>query len=624
MNCIAKRVCAFDSPAQQRPRTKAVQKFFTWGSSRWPVLNSNRAGSTQARPADGAAPSAVCSALGSFPPLVLGSRRSPLALAQAAEATRRLQAVFEHYRTPGAIRVEKLQTTGDARVDVALWQLGGKGLFTKELDRALVEGAVDVCVHSMKDMPTVLPAGTVLAAVLPRQDPRDVLIFNSPSESSGSGAAAAIPAHQEQRRHGNQNEAQRKQQLKLLKHGEAGERNGLNKRNIFDLLPVGAVVGTTSLRRSAQLLSHRPDLRVVNFRGNVQRRISRLLEGSVDATLLALAGLRRLRAVGSFPNSLVIEGDDGSCEEHHDDLYDDGGGRRAAKGFETTPSIQSLDTNKVAFVALDEQDMLPAVAQGAVGLQCRAATNHKDKRILELLSAVNCHSTFAEVECERAFLRTLDGNCRTPIAGRAVVVTDEETNNNPPKELKRSCTQQQKHISSHVSSSSSGSDTSLLSSSPSLVSSSLPLSPHPSSPSSSSASSSSSFLSSSSSSLLPPLPVYLSSPEASGCPPPSSSEAVSSKVVVPCDSLTAKSSHAEPRIFPPVRGSLRFRGLVSSPDGARVYRVDRDGRAENAEAIGRAAANDIINKAGMSFLHEIQVDQIQRRSKPTIDEGPTA
>eukprot|EP00920_Eleutheroschizon_duboscqi_P040360 GHVT01096689.1.p1 GENE.GHVT01096689.1~~GHVT01096689.1.p1 ORF type:complete len:507 (+),score=54.78 GHVT01096689.1:285-1805(+) len=366
---------------EQRPRTKAVQKFFTWGSSRWPVLNSNRAGSTQARPADGAAPSAVCSALGSFPPLVLGSRRSPLALAQAAEATRRLQAVFEHYRTPGAIRVEKLQTTGDARVDVALWQLGGKGLFTKELDRALVEGAVDVCVHSMKDMPTVLPAGTVLAAVLPRQDPRDVLIFNSPSESSGSGAAAAIPAHQEQRRHGNQNEAQRKQQLKLLKHGEAGERNGLNKRNIFDLLPVGAVVGTTSLRRSAQLLSHRPDLRVVNFRGNVQRRISRLLEGSVDATLLALAGLRRLRAVGSFPNSLVIEGDDGSCEEHHDDLYDDGGGRRAAKGFETTPSIQSLDTNKVAFVALDEQDMLPAVAQGAVGLQCRAATNHKDKRV---------------------------------------------------------------------------------------------------------------------------------------------------------------------------------------------------------------------------------------------------
>ena len=254
--------------------------------------------------------------------LTIGTRGSPLALAQTHETRDRLAGAWPALAEPGAIAVQVIQTTGDLVQNRPLAEIGGKGLFTRELDESMLDGRIDLAVHSMKDVPTLLPDGIVLGGVLPREDVRDAFL---------SFKATGI-----------------------------------------DSLPVGAVVGTASLRRGAQILHRRPDLRVVNFRGNVQSRLRKLEEGVVDATLLAMAGLNRL------------------------------GLARHATG------------------ALSPAEMLPAVAQGAIGITCRA----DDVRALEWLAALECRPTRVAIDAERAFLATLDGSCRTPIAALAAIDGD--------------------------------------------------------------------------------------------------------------------------------------------------------------------------------------------------------
>ncbi|WP_374366926.1 hydroxymethylbilane synthase [Dongia sp.] len=246
----------------------------------------------------------------------IGTRGSPLALAQAEMVKAALRAA--HPTLPAA-EIVVIKTTGDRIQDRALSEIGGKGLFTKEIEDALLEGGIDVAVHSMKDVPTHLPDGLTIACLLEREDPRDALILR------------------------------------------AG-------KDLADL-PQGAVIGSASLRRQAQLLALRPDLKVVTLRGNVGTRLNKLAAGEVDATLLALAGLKRL----------------GRAE--------------------------------VATKILDTAEMLPAVAQGAIGLEIRAA----DRRMRDLLQPLHHAATEYAVTAERACLRELEGSCRTPIAAYAEI-----------------------------------------------------------------------------------------------------------------------------------------------------------------------------------------------------------
>jgi hydroxymethylbilane synthase len=247
--------------------------------------------------------------------LRIGTRGSPLALWQAREVRARLAAA--HGVEPGAIAIEVIRTTGDAIQDRPLSEVGGKGLFTKEIEQALMDNAIDLAVHSSKDMPTALPAGLMLAACLPREDVRDAFISRKSATLAG--------------------------------------------------LPHGAVIGTASLRRQAMVKRLRPDISVVTFRGNVDTRLRKLDDGVVDATLLALAGLKRL-------------------------------GREAA-----------------ATAVLEVDAFLPAVGQGAIGIEVREA----DARTRDLLARINHPDTLTALGAERAFLAVLDGSCRTPIAGHA-------------------------------------------------------------------------------------------------------------------------------------------------------------------------------------------------------------
>lgn len=262
---------------------------------------------------------------GAVNPLRIGTRGSPLALAQAYETRKRLQEQFEELRADGAIEICVLKTQGDMILDKSLMELGGKGLFTKELDTALLSNQVDICVHSMKDVPTWLPEGTILPCNLPREDTNDAFIY----------------------------------------------KDGSVKR--IEDLPDHSVIGTASLRRQAQIMAKNPTLKCVNFRGNVQTRLRKLDDGVVDATLLAIAGLKRMNMDG--------------C----------------------------------ATSVLDWDEMLPAVAQGAIGIQCRS----DDERSLKYITALNHAETKACVDCERAFLEALDGNCKTPIAGQARIVDNQ-------------------------------------------------------------------------------------------------------------------------------------------------------------------------------------------------------
>ena len=216
-----------------------------------------------------------------------------------------------------AVEIVVVSTQGDRIQDRTLALIGGKGLFTEEIEAGLLKGTLDLAVHSMKDMPTALPTGLVIGAVLPRADPRDALIARGP-------------------------------------------------RSVAEL-PRGAVVGTASLRRQAQLRAARPDLVVVPLRGNVQTRLRKLEAGEVQATFLAMAGLIRLGLEG------------------------------------------------VVSAVLEPEEMLPAVAQGAIGIECRA----DDAPVLDLLARINHAPTLTSITAERAFLGALDGSCRTPIAALA-------------------------------------------------------------------------------------------------------------------------------------------------------------------------------------------------------------
>lgn len=252
-------------------------------------------------------------------PIRIGTRGSPLALAQTHAVIATLARVHG-WSTEEASRrtsIVVIKTSGDRIQDRPLADLGGKGLFAKEIEEALLSNAIDCAVHSLKDMPTLLPEGLVLDCVLEREDPRDALIA----------------------------------------------RPGMRLSD----LPMNAVVGTCSVRRQALLLNVRPDLKIVMLRGNVETRLSRVLSGDMDATILALAGLKR------------------------------------------------LNREQAASSVFSPTEMLPAVAQGTIGIEMRSA----DEPLREVFATINHLPTFLSVVLEREFLSVLDGSCKTPIAGLA-------------------------------------------------------------------------------------------------------------------------------------------------------------------------------------------------------------
>ena len=257
-------------------------------------------------------------------PLNIGTRGSPLALAQAYETRERLSKAF--HLPFEAFNIVVIKTTGDDRAlidaDRPLKEIGNKGLFTKEIEEAMIDGRIDIAVHSMKDMPVEQPDGLLLDTYLPREDVRDAFISHN---------VTAIAE-----------------------------------------LPEAAIVGTSSLRRKAQLMNRRPDLNVVEFRGNLQTRLKKLEDGVASCTFLAMAGLNRLK-------------------------------------MEEVPKT-----------AIETDDMLPAIAQGAIGIERRA----DDVRAKEMLAAIHDTPTGQRLAAERTFLSELDGSCETPIAGLAELTGD--------------------------------------------------------------------------------------------------------------------------------------------------------------------------------------------------------
>lgn len=248
-------------------------------------------------------------------PLRIGTRGSPLALAQAYETRERLSIAFG--LSLDSFEIVVIKTTGDKVLNRPLKEIGGKGLFTKEIEEALLQQSIDIAVHSMKDMPVQQPDGLILDTFLPREDVRDAFVSRI-------------------------------------------------HKSLADI-PQGATVGTSSLRRKAQLMSKRPDLKIVEFRGNVQTRLKKLDDGVAECTFLAVAGLNRLKM---------------------EDII-------------TAP------------ISTDE--MLPAVAQGAIGIERR----EKDIKVATMLEAIHNSTTGLLLSAERAFLEALDGSCETPIAGLA-------------------------------------------------------------------------------------------------------------------------------------------------------------------------------------------------------------
>ena len=255
------------------------------------------------------------------PLLRLGTRGSPLALTQTGLVRDALAKAVPALAAPGAIEIVAIKTTGDVIQDRPLSEAGGKGLFVKEIEEALLQGRIDAAVHSMKDMPIAQPPGLAIAAFLPREDARDVLIADLPR---------------------------------------------------IDDLPQGAIVGTSALRRKALLLHRRPDLQIVTLRGNVDTRLAKRAAGTVQATILALAGLKRLGKTGVG-----------------------------------TP--------------IPEAEMLPAVGQGAVCIEAR----ENDAQTRGWLAAIDHEPTAVCVCAEHAMLVVLDGSCRTPIAGHAILTGGE-------------------------------------------------------------------------------------------------------------------------------------------------------------------------------------------------------
>ncbi|ROQ93581.1 hydroxymethylbilane synthase [Desulfosoma caldarium] len=249
------------------------------------------------------------------PHVVIGTRGSLLALRQANMIKEALEAQWPGLR----VTLEIIKTTGDKILDVPLAKVGGKGLFVKEIEEALMDGRVDLAVHSMKDVPAVLPDPLTLAVVPPREDPRDVLV--------------------------------------------AHRASGLKD------LPSGALIGTSSLRRAAQIRHLRPDLRVENLRGNLDTRLRKVREGLYDAVILAAAGLRR------------------------------------------------MDWQDAVTAVMDAQEFVPAIGQGALGIEVRK----QDLAVRELVAPLHHEPTWRAVTAERAFLHELGGGCQVPIAGHAEV-----------------------------------------------------------------------------------------------------------------------------------------------------------------------------------------------------------
>lgn len=247
----------------------------------------------------------------------IGTRGSPLALAQAHET--RLRLMQAHGLAENQFEIVVISTTGDRILNQPLAEIGGKGLFTLEIEEALLAETIDLAVHSMKDMPAILPEGLAFAANLPREDARDAFV-------------------------------------------------SLTAKTLRDL-PQGAVLGSSSVRRNAQALRIRPDLQSVQFRGNVQTRMRKLADGVAVGTFLAVAGLNRL----------------------------------------------GLSQHISAIMEMDE--MLPAVAQGAIGIEIKTS-NHRARSLVE---AIHHDTTGIAITCERAFLAKLEGSCRTPIAGYATI-----------------------------------------------------------------------------------------------------------------------------------------------------------------------------------------------------------
>ena len=253
--------------------------------------------------------------------VVIGTRASKLALWQAEWVKAELERM-----NPGLeVELNKIKTTGDKILDVPLAKVGGKGLFVKEIEEALLRGEADLAVHSMKDVPTEFPGGLHLAVICEREDPRDAFI------APVQGAAF--------------------------------------KTQSFRQLPTGATLGTSSLRRSSQLLSIRPDLRIVQLRGNLETRFRKLDEGQFDAMILAAAGVKRL-----------------------------GWAQRITEIID--PSVS-----------------LPAIGQGAIGIECRTS----DEFINSLIAPLNHKETSICVRAERALLKRLQGGCQVPIAAHAVI-----------------------------------------------------------------------------------------------------------------------------------------------------------------------------------------------------------
>ncbi len=254
--------------------------------------------------------------------IIIGTRGSKLALWQAEW----VKSEILRLRPESKVELNKIKTTGDKILDVPLAKVGGKGLFVKEIEEALLNGGADLAVHSMKDVPTDFPAGLHLSAICKREDPRDAFIA-------------------------------RMQNSKFMIQN-------------FSELPQGSAVGTSSLRRSCQLLSHRPDLKIEQLRGNLDTRLRKLDEGQFDAIILAAAGVKRLGW--------------------------------ADRITEIIPTEISL----------------PAIGQGAIGIECRAG----DEFVNTLVAPLNDPETSVCVKAERAFLKKLEGGCQVPIAAHARLV----------------------------------------------------------------------------------------------------------------------------------------------------------------------------------------------------------
>jgi hydroxymethylbilane synthase len=251
--------------------------------------------------------------------LVIGTRKSHLAVTQSNWVRTKLLQLYPNL----SIELERIVTKGDKVLDVTLSKVGGKGLFVKEIEQALLDKQIDLAVHSLKDMPSELPKDLVIGCVPVREDVRDCLL----------------------------------------------SRDGLT----LEELPTGSVVGTSSLRRQAQILAVRPDLVVESIRGNLDTRIAKLRDGKFDAIILAVSGLKRLNL----------------CDEISEYL--------------------SITT------------MLPAVGQGALAIECR----EEDKEILTFLQGIHDESTGNAVKAERAFLQAIEGSCHLPVAGYGIWKEDQ-------------------------------------------------------------------------------------------------------------------------------------------------------------------------------------------------------